>query len=203
MSAYKFALVKRNDINVNNYWVWMVETNEHFYFFMEHRRNLVETEYVAAKKLTHGGYHLNTSMQYAVHATLTMGVECGARKPNGTFVDDLIELQGKFIDPIIQLWANRKYPLAVNPKGGFCPMDPRLFTILKVVEKDELEMPAGSYDKSDIKITKWPGGKHYYAKVGTYDVVVKNEVKWDTWNEAEKNALEFLEKLNKNSDLNA
>jgi len=61
----------------------------------------------------------------------------------------------------------------------------------------EMIYPFNSYSKEDIKITKWPGGRHFYAKIGKLDVVDKEgNVKWWSEEDAQENALKYLEKLN-------
>jgi len=50
-------------------------------------------------------------------------------------------------------------------------------------------------DNYEIKISKWPGGKHWYAKIGNIDVVVNGNQKWNTYELAEKNAKEFLKTI--------
>ncbi|MDE1971404.1 MAG: hypothetical protein KGI50_07565 [Patescibacteria group bacterium] len=47
-------------------------------------------------------------------------------------------------------------------------------------------------DNNDIKITKWPGGNHYYAKVGSQEVVVNGIKKWNSEAMARMKAREFI-----------
>jgi hypothetical protein len=44
----------------------------------------------------------------------------------------------------------------------------------------------------EIRIIKWPDGKHFYAKVGNADVVVDGKQKWDSKYAAQKAAERFL-----------
>ena len=46
-----------------------------------------------------------------------------------------------------------------------------------------------------INITKWPYGKHYYAKVGNHTVIVSGIAKWNTYEQALKNAKYFKGQL--------
>lgn len=64
----------------------------------------------------------------------------------------------------------------------------------KYVSKIEfpiLERPT----ENDINIISWPGGKHYYAKVGNYDVVINGVQKWNTKYEAREAAKTFINSL--------
>jgi len=53
------------------------------------------------------------------------------------------------------------------------------------------------FTEKDIKISRWSGGKHWYAKVGPFDVRFNNEYKWFSEETAHKKALKFLEELRK------
>jgi len=53
-----------------------------------------------------------------------------------------------------------------------------------------------NYTEKDIHVHLWPGGSHYYAKIGGLDVTDKDgNVKWNTSGMARNKALEFLETL--------
>lgn len=72
--------------------------------------------------------------------------------------------------------------IAINSKGGF----------FELCEGDEIEIKT-KYDESDIKISRWTGGVHYYAKIGHIDVVdSNNDIKWNTYKRAREVALEVL-----------
>ena len=51
------------------------------------------------------------------------------------------------------------------------------------------------YTLDDIKVSRWPEGCHWYAKVGLIDVVVDGECKWNAKWVAQKKAEEFLNNL--------
>jgi hypothetical protein len=45
----------------------------------------------------------------------------------------------------------------------------------------------------DVRIIQWPGGLHFYAKVGNVDIVdSRGNQKWDTEEEAKKEAAKFI-----------
>lgn len=55
------------------------------------------------------------------------------------------------------------------------------YTIVERIEKDTLEYPDDkpTYDK--VKFIKWPGGTHWYAKIGKEDIVDKEgNQKWES-----------------------
>jgi len=52
------------------------------------------------------------------------------------------------------------------------------------------------YSEKDIRITKWPGGSHYYAKIGKMDVIDEHgNQKWNTHAYAMNAALKELKNL--------
>jgi len=69
---------------------------------------------------------------------------------------------------------------------------------LDTITKNELIYP--EYTEANIRINQFQGGQHYYAKIGNLDVVDEDgNQKWNTFKEAKRQALLFLEKENTNS----
>lgn len=66
------------------------------------------------------------------------------------------------------------------------------FEIIDTIEKDILDFNISKFTETDIKIVQWKAGDHYYAKIGNYDVVIDNEQKWNSFDEAYSNALKYL-----------
>jgi len=58
------------------------------------------------------------------------------------------------------------------------------------LDREELVFP--ELAPKDVRIIQWPGGSHYYAKIGNTDVVVGGEQKWDTKMAAENAAAQYL-----------
>lgn len=75
-------------------------------------------------------------------------------------------------------------------KGGYFP-------IKQDNEYRILETDTKKYTNKDIKINKWFGGKHFYAKISEIDVVDEfGNVKWNTEEDATKAAEKYIKKLN-------
>jgi len=64
--------------------------------------------------------------------------------------------------------------------------DERVSEVIAEVEKETLTFPDEEKPSaSDIRVLVWPGGVHYYAKIGSLDVVDKDgNQKWNTKEEA-------------------
>jgi len=83
--------------------------------------------------------------------------------------------------------------LLINSKGGYFPLckndDYNIISNNKII-----------YSAKDIKISKWPNGKHYYAKIRDIDVVDSSgDMKWNTELKANQVAMFFLRELNSKS----
>jgi hypothetical protein len=96
----------------------------------------------------------------------------------------------------------RNIPIFINENGGYTYHEnfSEIYNVLDEKNVDVGENPQpfpreSEYTQKDIRIIKWDGGKHYYAKIGNFDVVVNDEQKWDSESEARRNAEKFLETL--------
>ena len=77
---------------------------------------------------------------------------------------------------------------------GSYMIDSPNFQITDRLVSDTLVYPG--YTKEDIKITKWDGGTHYYAKIGKMDVIDREgNQKWNSRWEAQQAAEEELHNL--------
>ena len=80
--------------------------------------------------------------------------------------------------------------LVINENGGYLPIKPDQ-------EYKITEISGERFTTKDIKIKKWWGGKHWYAKVGNIDVVdTDGNVKWNTEQYAYDMALKYMNQLN-------
>ncbi len=77
-------------------------------------------------------------------------------------------------------------PVYVNQNGGWC------------VGLSEIGEPVRATDfpgsEPDVKITRWIGGKHYYARVDGVDVMIGGQAKWNTVEAAEAAVRKYLGK---------
>ncbi len=65
----------------------------------------------------------------------------------------------------------------VNTAGG-CMPDDDTFRTVQTVQSDEFVFPKEK--GAEVRIIKWPNGDHYYAKIGSEDVVVDGKQCWKT-----------------------
>lgn len=77
-------------------------------------------------------------------------------------------------------------PVYVNKNGGWC------VGLSEIGDPVQAEDFPGS--EPEVKITRWVGGRHYYARVDGIDVVIGGQAKWNTVEAAEAAVREYLGK---------
>jgi hypothetical protein len=100
-------------------------------------------------------------------------------------------------------YITSKYNAILRGDTIYCYEGCQWFTLVpgcKIVEeilKEDLVYPHTKYTEKDIKVVKWPGGKHYYARIGEIDVTDdENNLKWNSYQTAYNKAVEQLNKIN-------
>lgn len=81
-------------------------------------------------------------------------------------------------------------PIVVNRNGGFFNLSPRQ-AIQEVITLEKWVLPGAK-----IVVTKWPGGTHYYARVGDQEVEVNGQRKWFSEHVAMINAKRYAKAHN-------
>lgn len=79
--------------------------------------------------------------------------------------------------------------IAINPINGISHFNPEDDAIINIITSNEL------YTESDIKISRWSGGTHWYAKIAFIDVVINGEAKWNSKIVAMNKAKEYLKAM--------
>lgn len=77
----------------------------------------------------------------------------------------------------------------VNPFGGYRASCPNVFTDGKPYEiycKEGPDFPV--FDKSNVEIKQWEGGRHYYAYIGDMPIYFEGKYRFDTEDEAKRAA---------------
>jgi len=79
--------------------------------------------------------------------------------------------------------------IAINPFNMVSYFTIPLNTEIEIISEKE------NYTEDDIKLLRWEGGSHWYAKISSIDVVINNKQKWNSKIVAHKKAKEFLKQL--------
>lgn len=77
----------------------------------------------------------------------------------------------------------------INTSGGYFSTRPSLQI------SDTKTVPIWALPDEKVRILQWPGGEHYYAKIGSQDVIIGKTQKWNSKKEAEEAAEQFLREM--------
>ncbi|KKM07624.1 hypothetical protein LCGC14_1732100 [marine sediment metagenome] len=133
----------------------------------------------------------------AVHKSL-LNIEMIRRAGGSSAIGDKTRLQMSLCDSlehmenlstrsVIEIF-NREGSVYVGSKGGCrsttLNTEKLQDKVFEVYKSKKLIFPVLS--KSDIKISKWQGGNHFYLQVNGHNVIVDNKIKWKTVEAAEE-----------------
>lgn len=196
---FHFQLIKwRLHPKLNKYhteWFFVTSDFDVFEEFLRIRAKALMVEYWKVKKKLHSGRrdHCTTNDERMVEFTLTVNRKDGAL----TIVDDCACISDKLLGSYTHYFFDKGI-IFLTESGAIRPLVGCEYEVLKSKDSDVLVWPTENYKKKDIRIIKWPGGKHYHAKVGNVDVESKDgKQKWNTVIEAERQAGFFLRRINK------
>ena len=108
----------------------------------------------------------------------------------------MMDLNAFMVDKVFNVKMNiiaKGNTIYINKCGGFMPSLAPDYTIHETATSEEFVFPA--YTEADIKISRWPNGVHYYARIAHMDVRIDGEMKWKTYDLAREKAMLFLNKL--------
>lgn len=186
---YLFYKIKDKQFpKMGEWWVLVIDTPDRLVSYNDFRgKNLVHSYYKGKEKLKKK-YHLG-SEEWTMMKLLEL------RPKRKTVIDDINILSDELIAPMTHSFLDGKIPL-INQVGGYRFLD-KSVKILEQIEKNELIFPKDN--RLGIKISRFPMGKHYYAKVGQYEVKDEDgNIKWNTAQEAERQAKKYKKKLENN-----
>lgn len=77
----------------------------------------------------------------------------------------------------------------INRRGGYCfKSESRKYE--QFVHREKFIFP--DFKKEDIRIKKFPMGQHYYVYIGDMEVREGDQVKWNTYDEAQRVAERYI-----------
>jgi hypothetical protein len=109
-----------------------------------------------------------------------------------SYIDEASYLYATFYKNCLE-YVLKGIPILFNANYTYMPLVDGLEIVEEIVN-EKFEFPITKYTEKDIRIIKWDGGTHYYAKIGNEDVVYYGEQKWDNEPDARYAALQYLRK---------
>lgn len=124
-------------------------------------------------------------------STLTTAIVMYAEKKGLTILDAIMQFRMNVFSE--QCKVIKEYgAICINKSGGYHGVG----EYSQFVNKKEMIWP--DYKQSDIKITQFPGGTHWYVRINDFEVRENDKIKWDTYDEAYKIAQQFVQRSEKN-----
>jgi hypothetical protein len=184
---YKFQKVNLsyNGISIDYDWMLVIESLEDLISY--HENTLKAQIPFAWENLlkTHSGHsHICTTLGLLINHQAK--VEKGKRS-----LFELTRIVGEKIFEAKATTLLNTGKIYINNNGGFFPHSKDITVLEEIsINSDKLIFP--QYTEKDIKIKKWENGKHYYAYVGSFQVEMHGENKWNTEQKALDMAKAFL-----------
>jgi len=102
-----------------------------------------------------------------------------------SILDSMCEINDRLMNAM-RLALSESGRIFISWKGAWFTMTDEL----KVTQSRKIDLWA--LPSAKLTISKWPNGKHYYARLGDAEVVVYGKEKWDTYAEAEAAGKKFM-----------
>lgn len=178
--AYRFLKLKYLNLEYpwRLYCTSLEQLIEHTKLYMNPKIGEGVRDYLSSKD---GMKHLTTEWGGALSAT--MQLRGTSLMESGTYLEKRV-IEGKIAA------LQRDGHLILSDNGSYFTMTSEI-TILDEITIDSMVYPH-KFSEKDIRVVVWPGGTHFYPKIGNLDVVWNGRQKWDTEREARNAAIQFI-----------
>jgi hypothetical protein len=177
-------------------WYCLIDNYDSLKEFLELRTKSLVGSYFYIKKVRASGKTCHFSNPQHVMLETRFLVENIKETKNKSLADDC-KILDEFTTAYVKFFINYG-SFVVSPNWAFRDID-NTFEILDKIESKFFIFPEDKkkLTSKDISVTKWPEGKHWYAKVGSHCVINDiGESKWNSYNQAQIEAEKFLDKIN-------
>jgi hypothetical protein len=181
---YKFVKVKNKRAPILEYNNW--------YLLCDNIETLISHNEIIVDGEINDGIHEYLTKDNDYKTNFIKNIDKISKELGYSFLNNSSKLTGDLISNKVKLIL-LGYTLLLTSSLSYMLLDG--FEIIDTIEKDILDFNLSKFTEDDIKITQWKFGDHYYAKIGKYDVVIDNEQKWNTFEEAYNKALQYLKTL--------
>lgn len=169
----RISRVTSTDIGLNYGWMFDLRTVDELFDYLDNvRAPRARAELVQAMNYVRGLEHANIVVLMAEAKGISV-------------IDAQLSLNEKIMRGMERVLFEDKQIFA-NGVGGYFGSTKGI----KVHESRDIDVWA--LPKEEPRFIQWPGGEHWYAKIGDEDIVVDGKQKWDTKAEAEKAAMKYL-----------
>ncbi len=182
-STFKFVLIEVSYLNNERHWFLLIENLiDLFNHYEQICPSLIENYFKVKAKKRSG--HCSSDEEYMIE---TMFYNDFGSKG---VIDDMFHISDSVLKDKTRMIFNGE-KLLINSTGiGYCTFIKKYHKTIKVIQKDEYIRPDAILTENDIKITKWPKGRHWYLRIGNHDFG-----KFSTFGEANHRGSVELKKL--------
>lgn len=179
---YRFVKIKDTRLQQKNIWPWVLLCDDSFTL-------IKHTEKYMATSIEDGIKDIFSNDRNDISSNWGKSIQQYLDIKGGSPVDISITLENKVFQGK-QRCLELNHTLLLRSNGSYSVLTDDL-EIINTIEKEKMVYP--SYSESDIKISQWPGGNHYYAKIGEMEVSDNSgNIKWNTSKQAYEIALSYL-----------
>lgn len=184
---YKFVYIKSKTSDMGGWWleVKTVEQLLDYHEKTDRRWGRAVENWLNSKEATSGGYteHMKP---------LTLAIALDAESKGHSIIDATLGFRQRMIEQQIQ-FLKEDGVIYINCVGGYCTSISSHSYQAQYVRRKELVFP--NYKQSDIHITKFPMGEHYYAHIGDLELKDGDKMKWNSYREAYEFAKTYIENV--------
>ena len=186
MNKHTFVLCQ--DGGIKGWWLKVTSLKELVAYHDQHSsrwsrafENIVSSDATGANAIAHGR---NTDAIPLSEATLLYASNRGMSP-----IEAMVALSTNVMQRQSAALLDGK-AVYINKRGGYCTEPPG--KLVQFLHKDSFVFP--QFSESDIRVSRFPGGNHWYAHVGSMEVRDGNTIKWDSYQEAYEHALSCVTK---------
>lgn len=165
-------------------WFLLVDSNEALNGFLESRSNKLVRSYFDLKMRRNEPGN-NVSGHYVGADENLIGLTMEAHPERKGIVDDSKILDG-FLWVYVKGFVDKGHIIVSSNVMSWRHMD-ETFNILREEQREELVFPQ-EFSEKDIVVKQWPNGKHWYVRVGNYDL----KDKYNTYEEGMSEGRKYL-----------
>lgn len=185
MARYTFVLINKNT-NLAAWWLKIKSLPELYDYLAATQsrysrafQNFDQDKFYQPNLMTHGP-HIR-------EANLTLAAYLHGLNHNLSIVDAICDIAGTVAQNMTDMLLQNGH-LYINQNGGYNACNPEY---QDVCFRDTLTWP--EFTEQDIHISKFPGGTHYYARIGQVDVKSGDKIKFDDYKSARQAAMAYIQ----------
>lgn len=173
----------------NGWWLKIDNVNDLVWY---HQHTQERWAIVIEDYMSHADKYEETGSPYYFKNSLTIAVVKYAEDKNLTIFDAIVQFKLMIASQQLEQIHHHGY-IVMNKTGGYHagPIEHSQF-----VRRKTFTWP--DFKESDIKITQFPGGTHWYVHIGEMELHENDNIKWMSESDARMAAMRYISKEDSN-----